>query len=150
VAEFKRKGANAIDQQLAWMIEQETKWAMPIRRKIEWRADKTQTGAIQMWRNRLGFRIQQSDGKQDSRDTNIRNVARRLLPDKNGIPGSFYLPELVQWEREMKEYTRDSETGKIVRINDDLMDADLYMEEGIGMPIGDPAKHYKNAIASIS
>lgn len=147
VAEFKYRGPDVADKQLLWMMKMEEEWAKPIQKRISWRADRSQMVGIQFWRNKLGFNITYSKGGPDSVDEGIKAVARRLNIDpQTKLPGSFYLPSLTQWEAEMREYRRDPDNYKIIKVNDDLVDADRYMEELMGVTMGDPGQLFRNQL----
>lgn len=147
VAEFKERGPDIAERQVNWMMAMEQRWATPIHRRVEWRADRSQGFGIQLVRK--AFHITPSRGGNDSVNEGIKAVARRLLPDGAGIPGSFYLPELKKWEAEMKKYRRDPKTLDVIKLDDDLVACDRYMEELVTAPVGNPQKMYANALAVV-
>ncbi len=147
VDEFKDRGPDIYEKQARWMIEMQQKWGDPIKKRIEWCADKSQSVGIREWQK--SFRIKPSQGGRDSVNEGIKRVAARLEKDGSGIPGSFYLPRLVKWEEEMMTYRRDPETMKIIEEGDDLCDADRYMEENLAGAVGNPMQLFKNAVAVV-
>ena len=150
VEEFKERGPDVAERQAKWMQTVQEKWADPVGTKIQWRADKTQQTGIQLFRSRLGFAVTPTTGGNDSVDEGIKRVAREFQKDGSGIPGSFYLPHLVEWEKEMKEYRRDAETMKVVKTKDDLVDADRYSNELLGVKWGDPALLFRNSLGVVA
>src|SRR3990167_9482493 len=144
VEEFKGRGPDIAERQMKWMQMVQEKWATPIKVKARWRADKTQQVGIQVFR-KLGFDVTPSTGGNDSVDEGIKQIAREFNVDASGHPGSYYLPSLVEWEKEMKEYRRDPDTMKVVKAKDDLVDADRYSAELLDLVVGDPAVLYRNA-----
>lgn len=139
VAEFKDRGPAVHSKLLAWMMAQEARWGDPIHKKIEWVADRSQGWGISHYKNI--FTVRPSRGGNDSVDSGIGSVALRLEPDESGLPGSFYLPELVKWEEEMMVYHRDPETLKVIEKNDDLNDADRYSHERLDRTGGPPPRN---------
>jgi len=155
VAEFKYRGPDVAEKQMQWMVQQQEKWGDPIKKKIAWRADRSQMVGIQMWR-KLGFFVTYSKGGRDSVEEGVKAVARRLIVNPtDDTPGSYYLPSLVAFEDEMKEYRRKevvTDAGTkflIVKENDDMCAADRYMEELIDINMGDPNKLFRNMAPKI-
>lgn len=141
VAEFKDRGPGVLDRQIAWMLAQQAKWC-PQGKKIHWCADRTQGVGINAYQ-RMGFFITPSIGRPI--DQGIVDVARRLAKDSTGLPGSFYLPELIEFENEMQLYRweRDENDNrapknKPIKRNDDVIDCDRYMHEVVEKYIGKP------------
>lgn len=148
VAEFKDRGPDIADKQISWMSAQQARWCKqdtnPV---IKWCADKSQMMAIMTWR-RMGFDIVPSTGEPVWQG--IARVKRWLLPHPgDGMPMSLYLPELVEWEREMLSYHYPEHSDKTdremkmnpVKVNDDLVDADRYMHELVERYCGDPHQY---------
>ena len=148
VDEFKGRGADILDRQGEWMVEMQKKWGDPVGRKIAWKADRSQMVGVNLWKN-TGFSITKSAGGPGSVDEGIKVVARMLLPDATGLPGLFYLPHLRALENEFKEYRRDPETRRIIKVDDDLMDGLRYMVEGVNVITGDPNKLYRNSLPRV-
>ena len=142
VAEFKKRGPNITAQLLEWIVAQQARWGDPINKKIAWRADRSQSVGISIWKNM--FNVTPSTGGMDSVDEGIKKVAARLERDETGLPGSFYLPTLTEWEEEMKLYRRDPESMKVVKENDDLVACDRYMAELLDKFGGDPNAILRN------
>ena len=147
VDEFYDRGPGVIERQAKWMIEMQQKWADPIRKRVQWVADRSQIVGISEWRK--NFSIEASRGGRDSVDAGIQAVAARLEKDGSGLPGSFYLPHLKNWEREMELYHRDPETQKVIKKDDHALDADRYMHEKLDRVWGDPTKLFKNVLATV-
>lgn len=155
VAEFKYRGPDVAEKQMQWMLEQQQKWADPIKKKIAWRADRSQMVGIQLWR-KIGFLVSYSKGGRDSVEEGVKAVARRLTVDPvSETPGSYYLPSLVEFETEMKEYRRKEVTTDrgtefiIVKENDDMVAADRYMEELMTINTGDPNQLFRNNLPRV-
>jgi len=127
VAEFRQRGAGVHERLMAWMLAQQTRWGEPIHKRIEWVADRSQSGWISLASPH--FNLRPSEGGPDSLDRTIGLVAARLEPDASGLPGSFYLPHLTMWEAEMLAYHRDKDTMKVVKKEDDLVACDRYLAE---------------------
>jgi phage terminase large subunit len=156
VAEFEQRGSSIAETQMQWMLAQQLKWREKYGIRIQWVADKSQMVAIQLWQ-RQGFRIKPSKGGKGSVEAGIQLVSRRLDPDPNGIPGSFYLPELKKFEHRIRMYRYDEprddgrEQLKVepLKIDDDLPDADRYMHEFIDFgAYGTPDSGQLDAILS--
>ena len=163
VAEFKENGPNVLERQIRWMYEQEEKWGVHTtsykrsRRPlpIQWCADKSQSAAIQLLR-RMGFWVIPSRGGKDSIKAGITLVSHRLGRDATGLPGSFYLPSLKNFERDMQLYRwperqeDEPPPKKPLQVNDDLMDADRYMHELLDSRamFGDPQIEYRRSFPS--
>lgn len=156
VDEFRQRGPDVYDRQAAWMQKMQEKWAAPIGKKIEWRGDRSQSVGIKWMRSQGGFNITISKGGPDSVDAGIKVFASLLNVRADKYPGFFYLPEghqmggCPEWEKEMREYARDPETNKVIKVNDHLCDATRYSIELIQGLTGDPAKLFKNALPAMS
>ena len=143
VDEFKDRGPRIYEDQAMWMAKMEEKWAKPLHKRIQWRADKSQSLGIKHMNN--VFSVLKTEGKRDSVEDGVKKVAARLnvIPAIKQ-PGSYYLPEghpqggCPMWEQSMFTYRRDPETGKIIDKDDDLNDADRYLEEEFGQIRGTP------------
>lgn len=156
VDEFMKRGPDVYRQQGEWMVAMQQKWGSPIRRKIEWRGDKAQALGISFMKN-LGFDITKSNKSGEDRvDAGIKHVATFLNVREDKLPGWFHLSEghglgkvdfLV---KQIKEYRRDPETRKVIKENDDLVDAWRYSFELLSSISGDPSKLFKNALPQIS
>jgi len=163
VGEFKANGHGVLERQLRWMQEMEEKWGVHTvsyrknRRPlpIQWCADKTQMAAIQLLR-RSGFWIVPSRGGKDSIKAGITLVSQRLERDPSGLPGSFYLPSLKEFEKDMLSYRwperseDDPPPKRPLQVNDDLMDADRYMHELLDRiaVFGDPQQEFRGVLPS--
>ena len=148
VDEFKARGPDIVDRQMAWMLQMQQKWAQPLRQRIMWRADKSQMVGIQLMRK--FFMISPSKGGNDSVDAGIKEFAQMLQPDGSGIPGMFFMPHLVHFKDEMKKYHRDPQSLKIVKKNDDVVDCGRYALELIDVQWGDPATEMRNVLPSMA
>lgn len=152
VDEFKQRGKDVYDRQAMWMQRMQEKWGGPIGKKIEWRGDRSQSVGIKWMRQNGGFFITLSKGGPDSVDAGIKAFASLLNVRADKYPGFFYLPDghemggCPEWEKEMREYARDPDTQKIIKSNDDLVDAARYCIELTQGLSGDPARLFKNAI----
>lgn len=156
VAEFLERGPDVVERQLRWMVEQEEKWGRHThsfkrsgeRQRILWIADRSQGAFIHSLR-KFGFLVRPSRGGADSVRQGIALVARRLQKDSSGAPGSYYLPELRQFEKYMTTYRWPKQAEgeppprKPVAVDDDLMDADRYMHEALEVHLAvDPQRAY--------
>lgn len=154
VDEFKERGPRVYERQGEWMIAMEQKWGAPIKKRIEWRGDRSQALGIASMRKN-GFVISLSKGGRDSVDAGIKNFAVFLNKRPDGYPGFFYLPDghemgrCPEFEREIKEYVRDPVTRAVVEINDDILDSLRYTVEGISGITGDPNKLFRNAVPAM-
>ena len=156
VDEFKRRGPKVYEQQGLWMQKMQEKWGKPIGKKIEWRGDKAQGLGIKMMAD-LGFHITKSNKPGlDRIDVGIRHCAGLLNYEAGAYPAFFYLPEghpsggCPEFEKEMLEYRRDPETLKVVKENDDVVDAWRYSCELVQGISGDPAKLFRNALPQMA
>lgn len=156
VATFKDRGPNVQDKMMAWMLGQQERWARPIGKKILWTADKSQRWAIKQW-NDMGFHIRASAGEEVW--YGVQRVQRWLdINELDGYPGSLYLPELTEWEEDMRQYQwPENDDGidapakrKPIKRNDDLLDADRYMHEPLDKWGGDPQELMKNMLAVVA
>lgn len=156
VDEFKDRGPDVYNKQAAWMQKMQDKWAKPIGKKVEWRGDRSQSVGIKWMKQNGGFNITLSKGGPDSVDAGIKVVAEWLNVRQDKYPGSFYLPEghemggCPEWEKEMREYARDPETLKVIKVSDHVIDADRYAHELIQGITGDPAKLFRNALPQMA
>lgn len=148
VAEFKERGPDIAERQQMWMLLQEKLWAEPIKKRIIWKADRSQMVGIQMMRKM--FKVAYSTGGNDSVNEGIKIVAARLQPDGAGLPGSYYLPGLKKFKTEMTTYRRDLKTLKVVKVDDDLVACDRYMHELLEATVGDPQKLFRNVLPVMS
>lgn len=155
VDEFKDRGPRVYEKQGEWMVAMEKKWGGPIKKKIEWRGDRSQSVGIGAMK-RAGFSIALSKGGRDSVDAGIKNVASYLNKRQDGYPGFFYLPEghefggCPEFEKEVKEYVRDPVTRDIVEINDDVCDSLRYALEAIQFMTGHPERLFRNALPQMA
>lgn len=155
VDEFKDRGPEVYERMGEWMVEMEKKWGTPIKRKIEWRGDKSQSVGIKAMK-RDGFRISLSESGPDSVDSGIRVVASYLNKRQDGWPGFLYLPDghevggCPRFEEEIKEYVRDPKTLKVREDNDDILDSLRYAVSLARSAIGDPAQFVQNQLPSMS
>jgi hypothetical protein len=152
VDEFKKRGPDVYRLQGEWMIAMQEKWGKPIKKAIEWRGDKSQALGIKAMRD-AGFSISKSNkAGLDSVDAGIKHVAMFLNKRPDNQPGWFHLAEghalgdVSNLIKEIKEYRRDPETRKVVKENDDLVDAWRYSFELLSSMTGDPAKLFKHAL----
>lgn len=152
VDEFKNRGPDVYERQAMWMQKMQEKWGAPIGKKIRWRGDRSQSVGIKWMRQHGGFDISISKGGPDSVDAGIKVFASFLNVRADKYPGFFYLPDghqmggCPQWEAEIREYARDPETSKIIKLNDHLQDATRYAIELIQSVSGDPSKLFQNAL----
>lgn len=156
VDEFKKRGPKVYEQQALWMQAMEEKWGKPIGKRIEWRGDKAQALGIKYMAETGGFNVTKSHKSGlDRVDAGIRHVATFLNFTPGTYPAFFYLPEghelggCPEWEKEIREYRRDPETLKVVKLNDDLMDAWRYSFELLGSLSGDPGRLFSNAVPEV-
>jgi len=156
VDEFKKRGPKVYEQQALWMQAMEEKWGKPIGKRIEWRGDKAQALGIKYMAETGGFNVTKSHKSGlDRVDAGIRHVATFLNFTPGTYPAFFYLPEghelggCPEWEKEIREYRRDPETLKVVKLNDDLMDAWRYSFELLGSLSGDPGQLFRNAVPEV-
>ncbi len=156
VDEFKKRGADVYDKQAGWMQKMQVKWGDPIKKKIEWRGDRSQSVGIKWMKQNGGFNISISKGGPDSVDAGIKVFASYLNKRADGYPGFYYLPEgheqggCPEWEKEIKSYARDPDTSKILKVNDHLQDATRYGIESIQGLSGDPSKLFRNSLPEMS
>jgi hypothetical protein len=143
---FEHSGPLVHDQLESWMRAVELK----IGRRVEWKADKSQSGWISMARSK-GFIVEPSDGSGGSVALGIGLQRRRMQ-----VGSSFFLPELTlpprflsgdevgqemtgrSWYERMQNYVwelQPDETkqvkGNPLKRNDDTCDADRYMHEAV-------------------
>ena len=169
LAEFEEAGPDVALRQISWMMEQERIWGQFMKKppgiprdewspRVEWRADKTQMAIIQVLKQH--FYLKASKGGPHSVRWGIRLVAERLA-ERNGTPGSYYLPYnpttglgCKAFPEAMERYRwPDTDGTKAppttpLKVDDDLVDADRYMHEAVDQPVGDPAVLYKNQLPS--
>jgi hypothetical protein len=135
LAELRIRGINTVERQEAWMQEQEQRWKGL--GSIEWEADGTENGAIQLMR-RDGFRIRgaKKGGRTPMREARVRLVGHRLAVGPDGRPGLYYLEELVEFyteimrfRREQPKFEGDVSARKIIDVEDHLMSCLEYMVE---------------------
>ena len=145
-AHFEDSGANVGTRQIEWMRS----WEARIKRRVEWRADKTQMWGIEQAKN-LGFVISESHGGTDSITAGIGLVKRRMADG-----ASFFTSDLRQiptldgrmlngqsWYDRMRRYRWDEQVdetkaarGVPLKRDDDTPDADRYMHEAAdGFPM---------------
>ena len=145
-AHFEDSGPNVGTRQLEWMRG----WEAKMKRRVEWRADKTQMWGIEQAQN-MGFVIEPSHGGADSITAGIGLVKRRMSDG-----ASFFTPDLRQrpaldgkplsgssWYDRMRRYRWDEQVdetkaarGVPLKRDDDTADADRYMHEAAdGFPI---------------
>ena len=144
VGMFKDRGAGIAERQKVWMFKEQMKWCSEemglekgSSKKIQWKADKSQMVGIAEWRKL--FWVTPTGGGRDSVAEGIKHVAQRLMPQKDGKPGSYFLEGLSAKDSLGREYTyfddissyiADPETGK-PKVDIDIADADRYMEEAM-------------------
>jgi len=139
VAEFAENGPKVHERLLTWMLAQQARWCnKKTNSKIQWVGDRSQSVGLSTWQT-MGFNIRESKGGRDSVEAGIQAVSARLERDAAGMPGSFYLPELTGFKEEMESYHRD-DNGKVVKLLNDLVDADRYQHELLEVFLGDPAQ----------
>lgn len=138
VSEFKDRGPGVEGRQVMWMQKEQARWG-----KILWYADKNQSSWIQSQTRVGAFNIKKSQGKFDSREYNITKAMNRFEKDGSGLPGTFYLPECTEFEKEMIAYKRGPD-GKVVRKGDDVVDAFLYSTEHFYTRLEAPSKRHRN------
>ena len=146
-AHFEDAGPSVHEDLLSWMRGAEASMG----RRVEWRADKTQSFGISMSKQQ-GFVIEPSHGGADSVWLGI-SMQRRRMADG----ASYFTEELTQvpkhadgramkgkaWYVRMQNYRwqiqpdEDKQVpGVPIKRNDDTADADRYLEEGVdGFPI---------------
>lgn len=146
VAEFHDRGPGVIDRQIAWMRDQERRWARPLRQRVHWRGDGSQPALCALLAqmpvardnpNAARFLVATSDRSPGSVGTRISLVTRRMAVQETGEPASFYLPAGVpKWAKQVQEVAwKPLEPGDAnvprepVKRNDDLTDCDLYLHE---------------------
>ena len=148
---FEHEGPLVHDQLLDWMRDVERE----IGRRVEWKADKSQSGWISMAK-RHGFVVGPSDGTAGSVDLGIGLQRRRMQ-----VGSSFFAEELthaprflsgddagnamasVSWYQRMQAYRWKQQPdedkavpGVPIKRDDDTCDADRYMHEAVdGFPI---------------
>lgn len=160
---FEEFGANVTERQLEWMAQCEMR-AKLMQRQLGhrvadtiWRADKTQSGFIQVMRNSQ-FRIIPSVGGNDSVYNGINLVGRRLVVRGDGFarfylgPGLEKISDAIDRYRypDMKEGDEQPQSRNPLKYEDDLVDALRYQVEGADLlVIGDPASLYKNTLPSV-
>jgi len=106
-----------------------------LHRRVDWVADKTQTTGVQLLRDQ-GFTIHYNEGGNDSWASTVQRIKDRFALNENGIPQSFYLDHMIEWEKEMMRYHLDPNPNglgeykeKPVRVGDDRVDWYRYSTE---------------------
>ena len=136
-AHFEHSGPDVHELLWTWMRQCE----VIAGRRINWRADKTQSWGISL-AVQAGFQVEPSHGGADSVDAGV-GLQRRRMHDHT----SWFVPALRQvpsvdgkrlhgrsWYDAMRRYRE--EDGKYVKADDDTADADRYMhEEADGFPL---------------
>lgn len=153
VGEFLDRGPGVQDRHLRWMREMERTWALPLRQRITWVGDGSQTHIIEAYKGlriyeknarSARFDIAASDRGAGSVQWRINLVNRRLQVQETGEPASFYDPRRVtRWPDYAERLAwKPAEPGKEtvqrepVKRDDDITDADLYMHEAIDRFLG--------------
>lgn len=108
---------------------------LALHRRVDWVADKTQTTGVQLLRDQ-GFTIHYNEGGDNSWASAVQTIKDRFALNENGIPQSFYLDHMVEWEKEMTRYHLDPNPNglgeykeKPVRVGDDRVDWYRYSTE---------------------
>jgi hypothetical protein len=141
---FKARGPGIAEEQKKWMVLASMRWCSEekglekgSKRQIQWKADKSQMVAIQEWRKI--FWVSATNGGPGSVEEGIKHVSQRMMPQKDGKPGLYFLEGLSAKDMTGREHTffddiasyiADPETGK-PKVDIDLADALRYAEEAM-------------------
>ena len=106
-----------------------------LHRRVDWVADKTQTTGVQLLRDQ-GFTIHYNEGGNDSWASTVQRIKDRFALNEHGLPQSYYLDHMIEWEKEMMRYHLDPNPNglgeykeKAVRVGDDRVDWYRYSTE---------------------
>ena len=131
LGEFEDRGPEVMTRLAAWMQQ----WERRLRRRVRWRADRSQSAWIGQMRQ-SGFQINSSTAGPHTVIAGINLVQRRLNAEPGGArPQSYYTPEMRRFPERMFAYRwrppseNEGQIPQPHKQDDDLMDADRYMHE---------------------